>query len=99
MSDDSMSTIGCGYELIGMIKSYPEFKKLIDELKGILPNKEKLLDLAIADFSLNIVLQVAGVAISIILLVLAVFSGGVTAFQAAMAIATAVLAGISCWLI
>jgi hypothetical protein len=79
-----------------MIKSYSHFEDLTNKLEGILPNKQKLLDLSIADFSLNIVLQVTSVAMSVVLLILAIFSGGATAFQAAMAIATAVISGVSC---
>jgi hypothetical protein len=96
MTQDSIDVINSGYEMIGMIKSYPAFANLVDELQGLLPNKEKLVKLSLADFSLNIILQAVGIATSILLLVLSVFSGGTTAFQAAMAIVTAVLAGVSC---
>jgi hypothetical protein len=99
MTQESIDVINSGYEMVGMIESYPAFVDLVSELEGLLPNKEKLVKLSLADFSLNIILQAVGIATSILLLVLSVVSGGATAFQAAMAIATAVLAGVSCWLI
>ena len=82
-----------------MIQEYTSLKQLRDGISESVKSSDKLINLSIADFAVNVVLQVASVGMAVTLLVLAVFTGGATAFQAAMAILTGVLSGVSCWLI
>ena len=79
-----------------MIQEYTSLKQLRDGISESVKSSDKLINLSIADFAVNVVLQVASVGMAVTLLVLAVFTGGATAFQAAMAIATAVIAGVAC---